>query len=84
MLPRGPETTGNRVVAGPDTYSYQYPNACHEDGRIELKLRCPTLTSFRLEILERAQAQLSHPHLLQVIDPRESSSSDVPPPPPSG
>ena len=48
MLPRGPETTGNRVVAGPDTYSYQYPNACHEDGRIELKLRCPTLTSFRL------------------------------------
>ena len=58
MLPRGPETTGNRVVAGPDTYSYQYPNACHEDGRIELKLRCPTLTSFRLEILESLSSDI--------------------------
>ncbi len=43
---RGPDMM-NQVVAGPETYSYHHPLSCPEEGRIELKLRCPSLTSFR-------------------------------------
>jgi hypothetical protein len=38
----------SRVVAGPSNYSYQYPTSAQEDGRIELRLKCPSLASFRL------------------------------------